>query len=224
MPTRPRTGTSNFRHEHHHALQDKSGSDRVSFRVKSRAADPNHTPLFFKGDIIKGEVQFDLAKAETLTGLTITVCASQSYSTSTTVVPWPRPSALTLVSLAIFLALNDSRRDDSWLGQEEELFLDITKPVWTPASPSEGKIVGQHTFPVPVFYHHPAREHRDCTRPQSGTNELSAPAYILEARKSRIHRFYRLFVIVRCGRLRATGEQAEASCTVGPSPLHFTCH
>ena len=121
MPTRPRTGTSNFRHEHHHALQDKSGSDRVSFKVKSRAADPNHTPLFFKGDIIKGEVQFDPAKVETLTGLTITVCAFQSYSTRA--LPWPRLSALTLVSLAIFLALNDSRRDDSWLGQEEKPFL-----------------------------------------------------------------------------------------------------
>ena len=89
MPTRPRTGTSNFRH--------------VSFKVKSRAADPNHTPLFFKGDIIKGEVQFDPAKVETLTGLTITVCASQSYSTSA--LPWTRLSALTLISLAIFLRI-----------------------------------------------------------------------------------------------------------------------
>ena len=79
-PTRPRTlagaGANTFRHEHRYALQDKSGSDWISFKVKSRAADPKHTPLFFEGDIIKGEVQLDLAKAETLKGLTITVCAS----------------------------------------------------------------------------------------------------------------------------------------------------
>lgn len=167
---------------------------RIGVKVKSRAADPKHTPLFFKGDIIKGEVQFDLAKAETLKGLTITVCASQSYSTSA--LPWPRLSlsALTLVSLAIFPALNDLRRDDSW-GRRKNLFLDITKPVWTPASPSEGKIVGHQTFPFSITI--PARR-RDCARSQRSTNELSAPAYI----------DYRLFVTVRCGRLRATGEQA----------------
>jgi hypothetical protein len=75
-PTRPRTGACNFRHEHRYALQGKSGSDWVSFKVKSRAADPKHTPLFFDGDIIKGEVRLDLAKAETLKGLTVTVSTS----------------------------------------------------------------------------------------------------------------------------------------------------
>ena len=72
----PRTGASNFRHEHRYALQDKSGSDWVSFIVKSRAADPKHTPLVFGGDVIEGEVQLNLAKAETLKDLTITVRAS----------------------------------------------------------------------------------------------------------------------------------------------------
>jgi hypothetical protein len=51
---------------------------RIPFEVESRAADPKHTPLFFEGDIIKGELQLDLPKAETLKGLTITVCASLS--------------------------------------------------------------------------------------------------------------------------------------------------
>jgi len=77
-PTHPRTGAGSFRHEHRYALQGKSGSDWVTFKVKSRAADPKHTPLFFDGDIIKGEVRIDLPKAETLKGLTITVCASLS--------------------------------------------------------------------------------------------------------------------------------------------------
>lgn len=75
-PTRPQTGASNFRNEHRYALQDKTGNDWVSLKVKSRAADPKNTPLFSGGDIIKGEVQLDLPKAETLKGLTITVCAS----------------------------------------------------------------------------------------------------------------------------------------------------
>jgi hypothetical protein len=77
-PTPHRTGASNFRREHRYALQDKSGSNWVSFKIKSRAADPKHTPLVFEGDIIEGEVQLDLAKAETLQGLTIAVCASLS--------------------------------------------------------------------------------------------------------------------------------------------------
>jgi hypothetical protein len=99
--TRPGTGASNFRHKHRYALQDKSGSDWVSFKVKSRAADPKHTPLVFGGDIIEGEVQLNLAKAETLKDLTITVCASLKL------VPCPlmaqlRLSALTLVSLPFF--------------------------------------------------------------------------------------------------------------------------
>jgi hypothetical protein len=99
--TRPGTGASNFRHKHRYALQDKSGSDWVSFKVKSRAADPKHTPLVFGGDIIEGEVQLNLAKTETLKDLTITVCVSLKL------VPCPlmaqlRLSALTLVSLPFF--------------------------------------------------------------------------------------------------------------------------
>ena len=59
--------------EHRYALRDKNGRDWLSFRVKSRAADPEHMPLFLEGDTIKGEVCLDLAKPETLKGLTITV-------------------------------------------------------------------------------------------------------------------------------------------------------
>ena len=72
---RPPTGTGNlnFGHEHRYALQDRSGREWLSFKMKSRAADPKHAPLFFDGDRIKGVVQLDLAKAQTLKGLTITV-------------------------------------------------------------------------------------------------------------------------------------------------------
>ena len=71
-------GARNSRHEHRYALQDKGGRDWVSFKFKSRAADPKHAPLVFGGDVIEGEVQLNLANAETLKGLTITVCASLS--------------------------------------------------------------------------------------------------------------------------------------------------
>ena len=67
-----RTG-SGVRSEHRYALRDKNGRDWLSFKVKSRAADPKHMPLFLEGDTIKGEVCLDLAKPETLKGLTITV-------------------------------------------------------------------------------------------------------------------------------------------------------
>jgi hypothetical protein len=72
-PRRHRIGAGRFRHEHRYVLEDKSGRNWVSFKVKSRAADPKNTPLFFEGDTIAGEVQLDLAKAKTLKGLTITV-------------------------------------------------------------------------------------------------------------------------------------------------------
>jgi hypothetical protein len=40
------------------------------------------------------------------------------------------------------------------VGQEEGLFLDITEPMWTPASPCECKVVGQHTFPFTITIPH----------------------------------------------------------------------
>jgi hypothetical protein len=73
-----RTGAGSFRQEHRYKLQDKSGHDWVAFKVRSRAVDPKHAPLFFEGDTIKGEVQLDFAKAQTLKGLTITVRAPGS--------------------------------------------------------------------------------------------------------------------------------------------------
>jgi hypothetical protein len=70
----PRTGTTGSLSEHRYALRDKNGRDRLSLHFKSRANNPKHTPLFLEGDTIRGEVRLDLAKAETLKGITITVC------------------------------------------------------------------------------------------------------------------------------------------------------
>ena len=70
---RPRAAAAGPRSEHRYALQDKNGRDWLSFKVQSRAADPKHMPLFLQGDIIKGEVHLDLAKGESLKGITVTV-------------------------------------------------------------------------------------------------------------------------------------------------------
>jgi hypothetical protein len=72
-PGRPRTGTTGSLSEHRYALQDKNGRDRLSLHFKSRATNSKHTPLFLEGDTIRGEVRLDLAKTETLKGITITV-------------------------------------------------------------------------------------------------------------------------------------------------------
>ena len=73
----PRMGTTGNLSEHRYTLRDKSGRERLSLHFKSRATNPNHTPLFLEGDTIRGEVRLDLAKAETLKGITITVRVCQ---------------------------------------------------------------------------------------------------------------------------------------------------
>ena len=84
------------------------------------------------------------------------------------------------------------------MGQEEELFLDVTEPVWTPASLSEGKIVGQHTFPFSITIPDdvkvaPAPKATPKSFPLPPTfSERASPAYI----------DYRLLVTVRRSRLR----------------------
>ena len=51
--------------------------------------DPKHAPLFFEGDTIKGEVQLDFAKAQTLKGLTITVRAPGFFPPTRTLANTP---------------------------------------------------------------------------------------------------------------------------------------
>jgi len=93
-------------------------------------------------------------------------------------------SALMLVSLAIFPALKDSRGDDGCGAGGRTFFGHKRASLDTCVA-----LRRQSRRPalLPVFDHHPARRH-DCARPQSGTKELSAPTYILGARKSRVHR------------------------------------
>ena len=100
------------------------------------------------------------------------------------------------------------------MGQEEELFLDVTESVWAPALPSEGKVVGQHTFPFSIIMPRdvmiapvPKAEPKSFPLPPT-FSERASPAYI----------DYRLCLTVRRGRLRAKKQY------VVPSPFTFTCH
>jgi hypothetical protein len=96
------------------------------------------------------------------------------------------------------------------VGQEEKLFLDITKPVWTPASPCEGKVVGQHTFPFSVTI---PRDINVSPVPKVGPKSYPLPPTFSE-RASPAYIDYRLFVTVRRGRLRVNKQ-----CVV--QVLHF---
>jgi hypothetical protein len=182
-------------------LKDKSGREWVAFKVWSRAVDPKHAPLFFEGDAIKGEVQLDFAKAQVLKGLTVTVCTPASGS-------WPSESCwracLSVLPLntgdtcLFFSSYEKVRAGTTAVGQEEEVFLDITEPVWTPASASEGRLVGQHRFPFSITL---PRDATIAPVPQAAPKSFLLPPTFSE-RASPAYIDYRLFVTVRRGRLR----------------------
>jgi hypothetical protein len=96
------------------------------------------------------------------------------------------------------------------VGQEEELFLDITEPVWTPASPREGKVVGQHTFPFSITI---PRDVMIAPVPKAAPKSFPLPPTFSE-RASPAYIDYKLFVTVRRGRLRVN----KQCVVVRPSP------
>ncbi|KAF8271168.1 hypothetical protein EI94DRAFT_615456 [Lactarius quietus] len=177
----PRADTA--RVEHRYALQDKNSRDWLSFRVRSRATSSKHTPLYLEGDIIKGEIRLDLAKAETLKGLTVTLCAGMTT-----------------------------------VGQNEEVFLDKTEPVWTPASSQEGKVVGVHTHAFSISIP------RDAVLVSATPQRFSLPPTFTE-RASPAYIDYKLYVTVRRGGLRMNNRLSMSFAFVPrtvadpPSPL-----
>ncbi|KAH9168854.1 hypothetical protein EDB89DRAFT_2115250 [Lactarius sanguifluus] len=187
-PGHPRAGASSgsLRSEHRYALQDKNGRDWLSFKVQSRAADSKHMPLFLEGDVIKGEVRLDLAKAETLKGLTITIRAGTTA-----------------------------------VGQDEELFLDKTESVWTPASSSEAKVVGTYTHKFSITI---PRDTEVALVPKATPKRFSLPPTFSE-RASPAYIDYKLYVTVRRGGLRVNSKLSTSFAflprTVAdpPSPL-----
>jgi Arrestin (or S-antigen), N-terminal domain len=92
------------------------------------------------------------------------------------------------------------------VGQEEELFLNVTKPIWTPASSSEGKVVGQHTFPFSIVI---PRDVMIAPVPKAAPKSFPLPPTFSE-RASPAYIDYRLFVTVRRGRLRVNKQCVRA--------------
>ena len=93
------------------------------------------------------------------------------------------------------------------------MFLDITKPVWTPASASESAVVGQHTFPFSITLP------RDATLapvPQAAPKSFLLPPTFSE-RASPAYIDYRLFVTVCRGRLRVDKQCVVLVPSVSPS-------
>jgi Arrestin (or S-antigen), N-terminal domain len=113
------------------------------------------------------------------------------------------PPHLTLVNTCpFFLPYEKVRAGTTAVGQEEEVFLDITAPVWTPATASESTVVGQHTFPFSITL---PRHATLAPVPQAAPKSFLLPPTFSE-RASPAYIDYRLFVTVRRGRLRVDKE------------------
>ena len=84
------------------------------------------------------------------------------------------------------------------MGQDEELFLDINESVWTPASPSEGKVVGRRSFPFSITI---PRDVTIAPVPKAAPKSFPLPPTFSE-RASPAYIDYKLLVTVHRGRLR----------------------
>ncbi|KAI0258402.1 hypothetical protein BC834DRAFT_975183 [Gloeopeniophorella convolvens] len=172
--------------EHRFALRDKAGREWLVFTVASRASSAKQMPVFFDGDPVAGEVHLDLAKPESLKGLTVTIRAGTTA-----------------------------------VGQEEELFLDTTVPVWTPASASAGKLMGRHTHAFALTL---PREAMVAPQPKASPRAYALPPTFSE-RASAAYIDYKLIVTVRRGGLRVNNKLFTSfvflprSAADPPSPL-----
>jgi len=88
------------------------------------------------------------------------------------------------------------------VGQEEELFLDKTEPVWTPASPREAKVVGAHTHAFSITI---PRDAVVAPVPKATPKRFSLPPTFSE-RASPAYIDYKLYVTVRRGGLRVNNK------------------
>lgn len=179
-PANPRTGIRGLRREHRYALRDKNGRDWLSLQVKSRASNSKHAPLYLEGDIIRGEVRLDLVKVETLKGITITVSLGTAPVRHLT-----RPG-------------HQIRAGTTSVGREEEVFLDKTETVWTPASSQESKVLGArtHAFSISI-----PQEAEVSPGPKAPPKRFALPPTFTE-RACPAYIDYNLYVTVRRGGLR----------------------
>jgi hypothetical protein len=81
------------------------------------------------------------------------------------------------------------------IGQEEDIFLDKTEPVWTPASSNEAKVIGQHTYPFSISI---PRDAMVSPAPNATPRSFSLPPTFSE-RASTTHIDYKLYVTMRRG-------------------------
>ena len=88
------------------------------------------------------------------------------------------------------------------MGQEEELFLDKTEPVWTPASPREAKLVGVHTHAFTIAI---PRDALVAPMPKATPKRFPLPPTFSE-RASPTYIDYNLYVTVRRGALRVNNK------------------
>ena len=189
----PRTGTTESLSEHRYALRDKNGHDKLSLHFRSRATNPKHTPLFLEGDTIRGEVRLDLAKAETLKGITITV----RYTV--------RDNARRLHFTSHFFVCQ-IRGATTAIGLKEEVFLNKLEPVWTPASPQEGKVIGVHTHAFSISI--PPDVEVTPAAPKATPKRFPLPPTFSE-RASPAYIDYKVCVIMRRGGLRVNDQCAS---------------
>ncbi|KAI0255041.1 hypothetical protein BJV78DRAFT_1279651 [Lactifluus subvellereus] len=81
------------------------------------------------------------------------------------------------------------------VGQEEDVFLDKTEPVWTPASSNGANLIGQHTYPFSISI---PRDATVTPAPNATPRSFSLPPTFSE-RASPAYIDYRLYVTVRRG-------------------------
>ena len=71
LPSYSRSGSASWdvpplRTDHVYRLQRKSGEQWLTLTLRSRAEDPDDTPIFFQGGVIAGSLQADFEKEESI--------------------------------------------------------------------------------------------------------------------------------------------------------------
>ncbi|KAI0052249.1 hypothetical protein FA95DRAFT_1483827 [Auriscalpium vulgare] len=181
-PTIQHAGVSISR-EHTFSLKNKNARDWITLVVRNRAQNEKHLPLFFDRDVIAGEIHMDLDKAETLKGVTIGV---QSY---------------VLRSVRLTVRLLQITAATTAVGQEDEPFLDLVEPVWTPEGGS-GKLKGKYTWPFSITL---PPDTSVALTPKSTPQRYALPPTFSE-RASPAYIDYKLSVTVRRGGLRVNNK------------------
>jgi len=66
---------STARSQHSVSLEDTKGFKWLALTVNNRASAPNSLPVFYEGEVISGQVDFDVVKSESIKGISIKITA-----------------------------------------------------------------------------------------------------------------------------------------------------